>query len=452
MPLVRHVVDSTITAVRPGAVVRVLDPACGDGRFLFAAAERIRSFGGVPVVTGADVDLGGLAGVEHPEPVEMIATDSLQHDWRDRVFDVVIGNPPFLSQLASATVRPAGSSFGGGPYADAAADFLALAVQRARPTGGRIGLVLPASLLTARDAGPIRAAALHGSTARWFWWAPDALFDATVRTCAIGIERGAVGGAVARCIGSGFDPVVSVPNPAAAPNHHWGALIADVLGVPTVPEIATDGVLADHGLATANFRDQYYGMVGAVSDETDGPPLVTTGLIDVGRCHWGDRPTRFAKQRFLAPRVDRRNLAPFMQRWADRCLVPKVLLATQTRVLEAVADPAGAWLPAVPVVRVVPHGRDDLWPIAAVLTSPTASAVVAGQAAGSGLSAATIRVSQRTLAALGWPAGSLDAAVAALRDGDVASCGTFVDAAFGVEDQALFDWWWAGVRHGARPR
>ena len=49
-----------------------------------------------------------------------------------------------------------GVAVGGGPYADAAAEFLALAVRVVRP-GGPVGLVLPQSLLAARDAAAIRA-------------------------------------------------------------------------------------------------------------------------------------------------------------------------------------------------------------------------------------------------------------------------------------------------------
>ena len=50
-------------------------------------------------------------------------------------FDVVLGNPPYLSQLAAATTRGGASQHGGGPYADAAVEFLALAVRLARPDG-----------------------------------------------------------------------------------------------------------------------------------------------------------------------------------------------------------------------------------------------------------------------------------------------------------------------------
>ena len=456
--LVRHVVAMTISSVTVGAVVTVLDPACGDGRFLVEAAARIRALGGIPRLTGADIDVGGLdsAAVTADDPIERIHADSLSYDWADRTFDVVIGNPPFLSQMATATVRKGGSLFGGGPYADAAADFLALAAQLARPDGGRIGLVLPLSLLTARDAGPIRQAVAAGAALEGFWWSDESVFDATVRTCAIVFERAATSSAVARSNGPSFAPRAAVHRVSTSTtNHHWAWLIADAFGLPVLPPLRTNGSMADRCLVTANFRDQYYGLVGAVFDSVDpavGPPLITTGLIDIAACHWGARPTRFAKQSFLAPRVDRSHLAPFMQRWADRCLVPKVLVATQTRVLEAVADPTGEWLPAVPVIRVVPPDPADVWTIAALLTSPVASALIAEQSLGSGLSAATVRVSQRTLGALPWPAGPLDEAVTSLKAGDIAGCGRAVDVAYGVDarlDVALFEWWWRSAVPGS---
>ena len=446
--LVRHVVSQTIGHVVPGDVVRVLDPACGDGRFLHEAAQVIRAAGGIPQLTGVDIDLGGLlSAAGGADTVEAIEADALAHPWGSRRFDVIVGNPPFLSQMASATARVGRSAFGGGPYADTAAEFFVLAVRLARPAttragGGRIGMVLPVSLLTARDAGPIRAEVARDATVRWFWSSRDHVFDAMVRTCAIGLEVGGVASVVQRSSGIAFEPAAAVrfgDTPRA--NHHWGSLIADSLGLPAVPTVAASGTIADHALVTANFRDQYYGLVGAVSDHADGPPLITTGLIDVAACHWSARPTRFAKVRFEAPRVDQSLLAPFMQRWAARCLVPKVLVATQTHVLEAVADPAGAWLPAVPVIRVVPDNPADVWSAAAVLTSPTASALIAEQSVGSGLSATTVRVSQRTLGALAWPAGELVDAVAALRDGNIEACGRAVDAAYGVHDDDLFDWW-----------
>jgi N-6 DNA methylase len=456
--LVDHVVSNAVGTVRSGERVRVLDPACGDGRFLVAAARVIAAAGGMPVLTGVDIDLTGLRAAGIPRGVakiEAIEADSLAYDWGSRRFDVVVGNPPFLSQMAAATARDGGSRYGGGTYANAAADFLALASRVAAGDGGRVGMVLPIALLTARDAGPIREAVAASCALRWFWSSTSMMFDAAVRTCAIGLQRGLGSGvgprsvdAVSRSAGPEFEQVDPIVPPlAASPNHHWGWLIADAAGVPPVPPIASASTMSDHALVTANFRDQYYGLVGAVADDADGPPLITTGVIDIATCLWGQRPTRFAKQRFVAPRVDRAKLAPFMQRWAERCLVPKVLVATQSRVIEAVVDDRGEWLPAVPVIRLVPNEPQRLWEIAAVLTSPIASALIAEQSAGSGLSATTVRVSQRTLGLLPWPTGDLTAAVAALRASDIAGCGRAIDDAFGVDDQGLFDWWHSSLSH-----
>ena len=56
--------------------------------------------------------------------VRTIAGDALAHDWGGETFDIVVGNPPFLSQMAAATTRGGASRHGGGPYADAAVEFL----------------------------------------------------------------------------------------------------------------------------------------------------------------------------------------------------------------------------------------------------------------------------------------------------------------------------------------
>jgi len=135
--LVDVVVDNVVATFRParGRPVHVLDPACGDGRFLFAVAERLAERGLAAELTGCDIDgvvLGAING-----PVRTIEDDALAHDWGDETFDIVVGNPPFLSQMAASTSRGGASRHGGGPYADAAVEFLALAVRLARPDVGR---------------------------------------------------------------------------------------------------------------------------------------------------------------------------------------------------------------------------------------------------------------------------------------------------------------------------
>jgi hypothetical protein len=168
---------------------------------------------------------------------------------------------------------------------------------------------------------------------------------------------------------------------------------------------------------------------------------VTSGLIDPGRCRWGERPVRFAGRTRERPRVDLEALSPTMGRWAERLLVPKVLVANQTAVIEAVADVEGAWLPGVPVVTVRPGEGTAVIDVAAVLTSAVASCWAWHRAAGTGLSATTLRLGPRWLGDLPWPARSLSAAVAALADGDVDACAAAVDAAYGVTDDRLSAWW-----------
>lgn len=185
-----------------------------------------------------------------------------------------------------------------------------------------------------------------------------------------------------------------------------------------------------------------------MSDEGDGAPLITSGLIDVNRCHWGARPVRFARQRYAAPRVDIGRLDPALAAWATRRLVPKVLVATQTRVIEAVVDAAGAWLPSVPVITVTPRRRDDEWRIAAVLAAPPVSAWAAATYLGCGLSGSALKLSASQVVGLPLPSTPWDDAVEALRSGAVDRAAELMCAAYEVDDPAVLRWWRAAAKTG----
>jgi SAM-dependent methyltransferase len=406
--------------------IRVLDPACGDGRFLTAVAERLESIGYRCELVGCDLDTAAL-GLVGDQRIRVIHDDALTHEWGEQRFDLVIGNPPFLSQMAAGTTRGGSSRHGGGPYADAAFEFLALAVRLARPDRGRVAFVLPQSILAARDGGPVRSRVTEQADLRWSWWeSRQQHFDASVNVCVLGFRR---------------------PSTGSTTPSSWTRVVTDRLGVPPLEPQALrcSGTLGDRADLNANFRDEYYALVPAVSDDAVGPPLVTSGLIDPGRCHWGQRPVRFAKHTFQHPRVDTSKLTGRFPAWADRKLVPKVLVANQTRIIEAVADPEGAWLPGVPVVSVTPSGSaTDVWELAAVLTSPIASVLAWHQGGGTGLSATSVRIGPALLAATPWPTGSLDTAVDALRSRDVTGCGVEMMRAYGLDRQAaegLLTWW-----------
>jgi hypothetical protein len=438
--VVRAVIDDRFVAERASRPIRIIDPACGDGRFLRAAIDAVHRLGGTAEGVGIDIDPDAVraAGASCGADAEVELADALDSPHLSELatsFDVVVGNPPYLSQMAAATARGHASIRGGGPYADVAVEFLSLATDLVRPDGGRIGFVLPQSILAVRDAEEVRARIDRLATMIWSSWSGERDFDAQVVTCAVAFEFGRSRAAA-----------------SAARGHSWTSVITERTGVPPVPDgLATPGAagcLGERVRLNANFRDEYYGMIDAVGDHESGPPLITSGLIDPGVCRWGRRSVRFAKRRHLAPRLDVSRLDDKMTEWARRRLVPKVLIANQTPIVEAVCDPDGTWLPAVPVVAAYPlDAATDVataWEVAAVLTAPSVSVWAWHQRGGTGLSADTIRLGPTMLAELPWPAGSLDDAVAALQAGRVEECGGLVDDAYGIdpdERRALSAWW-----------
>ncbi len=436
--VVEAVVDDDFVEARRNRPISVIDPACGDGRFLVAVRAAIERRGGSARLIGVDIDASTLDSIESTAGIDTVCADALSTGWLDSVqpeggFDLVIGNPPYLSQMAAATTRGGSSGRGGGPYMDAAAEFLALGMELVDPEGGRLAYVLPQSILSAQDAGEVRRRIDERSTMIWSTWTGERDFDAQVVTCALAFEFG-------RRFGDANDG-------------NWSHVVTERSGVPALASVferttSEAGSLGDRVRLNANFRDEYYGMIPAVGDHASGPPLITSGLIDPGRCLWGERPVRFAKQRFTAPRLDLAALDDKMSRWAEQRLVPKVLIANQTPILEAVCDPNGDWLPGVPVVAAYPHDANSAvataWEVAAVLTSPAASTWAWHQRGGTGLGPTAIRVGPTMLAELPWPDGPLDAAIDALRSGDVERCGALVDAAYGLsapEQESAMGWW-----------
>ncbi len=441
--VVDAVVDDAFVARRGHRPIHVIDPACGDGRFLAAVRDAVRRRGATARLVGVDIDASTVAAIDPDTEIEAVRADALSGGWveslrPERGFDLVIGNPPYLSQMATVTTRGGASGRGGGPYMDAAAEFLALGADLVDPDGGRLSYVLPQSILSARDAGDVRRRIDDRATMFWSAWTGERDFDANVVTCVVAFE-----------FGSDRD----ADRPAGSGDGNWSHVVTQRSGVPALPSVFEQarppaGRLGDRVRLNANFRDEYYGMVPAVDDHATGPPLVTSGLIDPGRSLWAKRPVRFAKRRFVAPRIDLAVLDDKMLRWAQQRLVPKVLIANQTPILEAVCDPAGAWLPGVPVVAAYPLDTDRgvhvAWSVAAVLTSPAASVWAWHQRGGTGLGPTAIRVGPTMLAELAWPNGSLVHAVEALRAGDVRRCGELVGEAYGLTDaehESSLRWW-----------
>ena len=437
--------QAVVPAIAEGRRLRVLDPACGDGRLLAAAAAALGPEVDVELV-GIEVDAATAAVARRAVPGARILVGDGRTLDPGGLFDVVVGNPPYLGQLARATSRGGRSALGGGPYADVAAEFLARSLALVRPDGGRVGLVLPQSVLSSRDTGPIRAAVRSRAAVAGFWWSPTPVFDAAVTACVLVVQAGRPQGAIRRWCGPQCTVRADAPATAVA-GPSWSPLVADLAGVPSLPELGCGGRVADLASATAGFRQQFYGLVPFVSDEADGPALVTTGLIDAGRCAWGERPARFARRTFAAPRIDERALAaadPRLAAWVDRQRAPKVLVATQTKVIEAVVDPRGDLIPSVPVIAVHPRRLQDLWAVAAVLLAPPVAAWAATHHLGAGMGAGTLKLSAHQVLGLPLPSRGWHDATALLAAGDLDGAAVEMCRAYGLRraDAApILDWW-----------
>ncbi|MBA2282121.1 MAG: hypothetical protein H0W25_12960, partial [Acidimicrobiia bacterium] len=196
-------------------------------------------------------------------------------------------------------------------------------------------------------------------------------------------------------------------------------------------------------------RDEFYGLAAAAVEATGPddarPRLVTSGLVDPGRLLWGRRAARLGGRTFAAPVLDERHLDLKLAAWVrGRQGRPKVLVATQTRVVEAAPDAAGTHVPVTPVIAVLPRDEADLWRVAAALTSPAASAWALHHFGGTALTSDAVKLSAAQVLAVPVPADrdAWDAAATVLAAGDVDECASLLSGA----DSALFDWW-----RGRRP-
>jgi hypothetical protein len=390
-------------------------------------------------------------------------------------FDAVIGNPPFLNQLEEASAhagrtrellraRFTGANAG---YSDTAVAFTLLGVELLR-AGGRCTLIAPLSILAARDAAPARERWAQSATLEAVWLATDPVFEgAAVFVCAPTLRPGgARRTTLTRRRDRAFTAVsaVEADMDALARAPTWSALVADILGIPVVRPV-TSGVVAEEATVAADFRDEYYGLRGSVVESSAVeveeaalfPPLVTTGSVDLARCSWGERPTRFDGRRWGAPRV---NLVRLEQdarlgAWARSRLVPKVILATQTRVLEVVVDEHGEWLPCTPLISVVPTEGARAWHLAAALSSPPLTAFAAATYLGTALTVDSIKLSASQVRALPLPArgAAWDAAALLFRRAQsdpgrrtehIVACGEQMCRAYGLcaaDTTSVMAWW-----------
>lgn len=390
-------------------------------------------------------------------------------------FDSILSNPPFQNQLRSRTsfdrglaalqkVNAAGRT---SAYTDAAAVFLDLALGLVRE-GGTVAMLLPQSVLASRDVEAIRAEMLRSARLEHLWISGEHAFDgALVATCAPVMRMGKpTDGDVSRSHTLGFTVLADIRVDAESKDN-LGTLAHLTSAARGIPKFGFEacGTLADIAMATADFRDEYYGLEGLIVEAETGSlrdrnlmPVVTSGMIDPAVCHWGVKPTRLHKKRWLAPCIDPEKLAEGrIARWLEKRLVPKLMLATQTRTLEVFVDVAGRYVPCMPVITVTARDESRLWHAAAALASPVATAVAFERYAGTAMTSDAIKLAARQVLTLPVPVdvAAWDRGAEMFRTAQGAECdeervgalvesGRLMCGAYrvgGVESERLMGWW-----------
>lgn len=336
-------------------------------------------------------------------------------------FDVILGNPPFLNQVENATTIAKGAATVGRlltgdsavRYTDVSATFLLLACELLRD-GGYASLVQPQSLLSAKAAGPVRDAVLGTSSLRALWVSNEHVFEASVFTCAPSLQRS--GPRKATCHRSTGRlvtplPVTTLDMDALRRETTWSHLVAEASGVPSA-DFMSSGTVGDIADSVADFTE-YYRLDGFVIEFADAdpaapaeyPPLITTGLVDLAVCTWGTQTTRIFKQKWEAPCIDRRRMYRngTLGPWVDKRRVPKIVMATQTRVLEVIVDEPGRFVASIPLITITTSDTGRLWHLAAVLASPVICALALRKFAGAALNADAIKLSAKQVLQLPLP-------------------------------------------------
>ncbi len=155
-------------AVRDSADL-ILEPSCGDAVFLSAAGYRLQSLGAANLpgqLQGHDIHRHSLDTAADTLAEQGMSANLVEGDFFDTApdarFTAVIGNPPFirfqgftgqsrtksLARALAAGVNLSGLASSWAAFTVHATNFLV--------SGGRLGLVLPAELLSVRYASPVR--------------------------------------------------------------------------------------------------------------------------------------------------------------------------------------------------------------------------------------------------------------------------------------------------------
>lgn len=163
-PIARFITEWAVRSMNDS----VLEPSCGDAEFLVHAVERLRQLGAPspPTVRGVEIHATSAARARQRVLNAGGTPQILDSDFfavnPDPRYTVAIGNPPYIRYQdfagESRTKSRAAALRAGVPLSGLASSWAAFTVHTALflTHGGRMGLVLPAELLSVNYAAPVR--------------------------------------------------------------------------------------------------------------------------------------------------------------------------------------------------------------------------------------------------------------------------------------------------------
>ena len=417
----------------PTAPDRIIDPACGCGSFLIAAADWLVDSG----FSKADI-AERLHGVDIDSIAVRLCQGRLAErtgiatGWEDRVivgdslgaepplsgeFDLVVGNPPFGNAIESRTARsdkeraayserfPEAAT---GAY-DRAGLFVEAGLRCLRP-GGRLAFILPRAMLSAAYAERLRrfVATSYSLDGVQVFASSGHFASAAVFVTAL-VIRNAPGSSQVRIRDQNGDRSTQLPPPSS-----WAPVLSPYAAV-------LDAIREDWPTIGAHFTVQASAATGEAyelqphlseSSEPGSWRLLTTGSIDPFETRWGSSSTRYLKRIYDTPWLPRHAVSP---RRAELYDSPKVLVAGLSKVLEAVADPDGTYAGAVATIALRPNldaPAGALTQLEIFLNSWLARAQFLAVHGAQALGGGSVQVTKKKLAALRFPPGLLEGDIA----------------------------------------
>jgi hypothetical protein len=325
-------------------------------------------------------------------------------------FDAFLGNPPFINAIEGGVSTTYKAWLASRPHgltgtADFAFHFLAQAHHLAQPQGA-VGMLLPRPFLNAKAAAQLRLTLLSARP-------PSVLFSpehssvfafANVKVIAVILcNRG--GG---RCTTwrEGELRAVDIQS-----DNWWSAISSGGnASRVTTSDVRCVGDVFD--VAASMTTENAYELKPILNDraDTDWPRLVTTGLIDPGKCLWGEVACRYLKSIYGHPVIcPFGHLSADLKRRLVKAARPKILVAGVAGPgggIEAFVDERGLTCGAVSTYTIT-HPADSIAALKGLcdfLNSAEVAALVFTELHASSMGSGLLTIKKAFLSNLGLPA------------------------------------------------